>query len=89
MSEEARAAYVASVRAQGRPIQNLGFVTCLVGMLLMLGGHYLRGVPGWLVYVGLVIILAGWALFAFAIVRRTAYVRAHPFDPDPPPGSHR
>ncbi|MBV8682111.1 MAG: hypothetical protein JO111_04500 [Caulobacteraceae bacterium] len=82
MNDEARRAYVASVRAHARGLQTAGFVGCLVGVLLMLSGHYVRGVPHWMVYVGLVIILVGWALFAFAIVRRSAYVRSHPFDPD-------
>jgi hypothetical protein len=28
------------------------------------------------------VILISWGLFAFAIMRRSAYVRSHPFDPD-------
>jgi hypothetical protein len=82
MSEEARRAYVGAVRAHARGIQNAGFAACAIGVVVMVAGHYVRGAPGWIVYAGLVIILAGWALFAFAIMRRTAYVRAHPFDPD-------
>jgi hypothetical protein len=82
MSDEARRAYVAAVRAYARGLQNAGFVGCLVGVMVMLAGHYMRGSPHWLVYAGLVIILFGWALFAFAIMRRSAYVRTHPFDPD-------
>jgi hypothetical protein len=82
VSEEARRAYVAAVRAYARGVQNFGFFACLAGVLVMLSGHYVRGAPHWLVYAGLVIILVGWGLFAFAIVRRSAYVRAHPFDPD-------
>jgi hypothetical protein len=82
MSEAARRAYVAAVRAYARGLQNAGFVACAVGVVVMVAGHYVRGAPGWAVYAGLVVIFAGWALFAFAIVRRTAYVRAHPFDPD-------
>jgi hypothetical protein len=82
MSEAARRAYVAAVRGHARGLQNAGFVACLVGVLVMLAGRYVHGAPAWAAYVGLVIILLGWGLFAFAIVRRTAYVRSHPFEPD-------
>jgi hypothetical protein len=82
MSDEARRAYVAAVRAHARGLQNAGFVGCLIGVIVMLAGHYVRGVPHLLTYAGLVVILISWGLFAFTIMRRSAYVRSHPFDPD-------
>jgi hypothetical protein len=82
MSEEARRAYVSAVRAHARGLQNFGFICCAVGVVIMVAGHYVHGAPPWAVYAGLLIIFFGWAVFAFAIVRRTAYVRANPFEPD-------
>jgi hypothetical protein len=82
MSDDARRAYVTSVRAHARGYQNAGFVACLIGVVVMLSGHYVRGAPHWAIYAGLLIILLGWGLFGFAIASRTAYARAHPFDPE-------
>jgi hypothetical protein len=46
-----------------------------------LGSHRAGSAPFWAVVAGLVTIGAGWLLFAYVIIRRTRYVRAHPFDP--------
>jgi cytochrome c-type biogenesis protein CcmH/NrfF len=40
-----------------------------------------QGAPAWAVPVAFLVIGAAWALFAYVIIRRTRYVRAHPFDP--------
>ena len=81
MTAEARAAYLAALRAQDRGTRNAGYVACLLGVLVMMSGRYATGAPAWLVYVGLPVILLGWGLLAYAVFKRAAYARAHPFDP--------
>jgi Flp pilus assembly protein TadB len=76
-----RAAYADTIRSLGRRERVFGFVACLVGALLLIWGRTVAGAPFWAVVVGLVGIAAGWLLFAYVIIRRTRYVRAHPFDP--------
>ena len=77
----ARQAYRNTVRELYKPQRAAGFVACLVGALVLISGRMVAGAPPWLVVAGLLTIAAGWLLFAYVIVRRTRYVRAHPFDP--------
>jgi uncharacterized membrane protein len=81
MSLSAREVYVSDLRARYRSVQNAGYVACLIGVLVMLSGRFVAGAPYWLVFPGLAVILVGWALLAFAIFSRAAYMRAHPFEP--------
>jgi len=60
----------------GDSIRNSGFVACLVGVLVMVGGRFAHGAPAWLVSVGLGIVVFGWGLFAWSMVRRAATARA-------------
>ncbi|WP_421737894.1 hypothetical protein [Caulobacter sp.] len=76
-----RAAYADTIRSLGRRERGIGFAACLLGALLLIWGRTVVGAPQWAVVAGLVTIAAGWLLFAYVIVRRTRYVRAHPFDP--------
>ncbi|MBI1683112.1 hypothetical protein [Caulobacter hibisci] len=76
-----RAAYIATIRGLHRKERLLGFAACLVGVLLLIWGRQVPGTPGWAAPTGLLVIGAGWLLFAYVIVRRTRYVRTHPFDP--------
>jgi ABC-type Fe3+-siderophore transport system permease subunit len=76
-----RAAYADTIRALGRRERGFGFIACLVGALLLIWGRMVSGAPDWAVAAGLVTIAAGWLLFVYVILRRTRYVRAHPFDP--------
>ena len=76
-----RAAYADTIRSLGRRERGIGFVACLMGALLLVWGRTVAGAPFWAVIVGLMGIAAGWLLFAYVIIRRTRYVRAHPFDP--------
>ncbi|WP_297513006.1 hypothetical protein [uncultured Caulobacter sp.] len=76
-----RAAYADSIRALGRRERGVGFLACLVGAILLIWGRTVQGAPSWAVVAGLVTIGVGWSLFAYVILRRTRYVRAHPFDP--------
>lgn len=76
-----RAAYADTIRSLHRRERGIGFVACLVGAILLIWGRTVQGAPFWAVIAGLVTIGAGWLLFAYVIIRRTRYVRAHPFDP--------
>jgi hypothetical protein len=51
------------------PTRNAGFVACLIGVLVMLSGRYIHGVPQVLVYVGVSIIVFGWGLLALSMFR--------------------
>jgi len=76
-----KAAYADTIRALGRRERGVGFVACLLGAILLIWGRTGQGAPFWAVVAGLATIGAGWLLFAYVIIRRTRYVRAHPFDP--------
>jgi hypothetical protein len=76
-----RVAYVQTVRGLYRVERLSGLAACLVGALVLIWGRMAPAAPAWAVPVGLVTIAAGWLLFAYVILRRTRYVRAHPFDP--------
>jgi hypothetical protein len=76
-----KAAYADTIRSLGRRERAVGFAACLVGALVLIWGRTVAGAPQWAVVLGLVTIGTGWLLFAYVLVRRTRYVRAHPFDP--------
>ena len=76
-----RVAYVRTIRGLYRAERLTGLGACLVGALVLIWGRMVPAAPAWAVPVGLVTIAAGWLLFAYVILRRTRYVRAHPFDP--------
>ncbi|MBU4435208.1 MAG: hypothetical protein PSX79_17130 [bacterium] len=76
-----RAAYADTVRGLYRRERGIGFVACLIGAVLLIWGRTVAGAPQWAVIGGLLTIAAGWLLFAYVILRRTRYVRVHPFDP--------
>ena len=78
---EARQAYRDRVRALYKLQHVAGFVACLVGALTLVFGRMVAAAPDWVAMAGLLTIAAGWLLFAYVLVRRTRYVRAHPFDP--------
>ncbi len=59
-----------------RTLKNIGFVVCLVGALAMIAGRYMPGAPRWLTYIGVSVIVFGWGVFAYALVKRVAYLRA-------------
>ena len=76
-----RVAYVKTIRGLYRNERIAGLVGCLIGALLLIWGRQVAGAPTWAAPTGLVAIGAAWLLFAYVILRRTRYVRAHPFDP--------
>ncbi|WP_454760128.1 hypothetical protein [Caulobacter segnis] len=76
-----KAAYFDTIRALGRRERGMGLVACMLGAILLIWGRTAQDAPFWAVVAGLVTIGAGWLLFAYVIIRRTRYVRAHPFDP--------
>ena len=77
-----KAAYIDTIRTLHRRERQAGFVACLVGVLVLVWGRLGEGAPPWAAWIGLVVIAAGWGLFVYVMVRRSAWVRAHPFDPN-------
>ena len=75
-----RATWIDGVRATARTERKAGFVACLAGALLLLYARFTPGAPAVLLWLALAVIAAGWALFAWSIWRRFAYLRAHPFE---------
>ena len=81
---ERRAAYIESIRAIGQNIRPLGFICCVLGVVVLVWARF-RG-PGALSPVGiagLVIIAVGWGIFAYVMWARARYVRTHPYEPEP------
>jgi hypothetical protein len=76
-----RVAYVKTVRGLYRNERIAGLLGSLIGALLLIWGRMGQGAPPWVVPVAFLVIGAAWSLFAYVIIRRTRYVRAHPFDP--------
>jgi hypothetical protein len=78
-----RIAYLDALKKVGYWPRTLGFAFCLVGAILLIYASY--KVPGGAFssfgYTALGVIVVGWALFAYSLIARTRYVRAHPFDP--------
>ncbi len=53
-----------------RLLRNAGFVASLVGALVMLTARFTAYLPHVAIWLGLAIILLGWALFVLSILRR-------------------
>jgi hypothetical protein len=79
---ERQVAYLDRLRALGRPQRNLGYVVCLVGVLMVVIARFRLGGEPWALWGGVGIIAAGWGLFIYAVAARLRFVRAHPFDPN-------
>jgi hypothetical protein len=79
-----RGDYADRVRAIGRRTRIVGFILCLVGVMILVWARF-RG-PGALSAIGiagLVTIAAGWGLFVYVLVARTRYVRRDPYKSEP------
>jgi hypothetical protein len=76
-----KSAYIDTVRNLHRNKRQLGFIACLVGVILMFAARMRPELPDELVWAGVAIVAAGWGLFAFVVYSRMTYVRTHPFDP--------
>jgi hypothetical protein len=50
--------------------RTLGLIACLTGAMLMIAARFSGHLPQFGVWVGLGLILLGWALFALSILRR-------------------
>jgi ABC-type Fe3+-siderophore transport system permease subunit len=53
-----------------RLLRTLGLIACLLGALTMIAARFGGRLPEAGVWVGLVTILTGWALFALSSIRR-------------------
>ena len=78
-----RIAYLDALKQVGYWPRTLGFAFSLVGAILLIYASYT--IPGGAFspfgYTALGVIVVGWALFAYSLIARTRYVRAHPFEP--------
>lgn len=75
-----QAAHIDRIRAIGRRTRIVGFILCLVGVMILVWARF-RG-PGALSPLGiggLVTIAVGWGLFIYVLVARTRYVRRNPY----------
>ena len=84
MSHEAdliarQSAYVDTVRALGRRERNAGFVACLVGVLILIWARFVPGAPAFVLWIAIAVIVLGWGLFVWSVLRRFSYIRSHPF----------
>jgi uncharacterized membrane protein len=77
---ERRCDYIDTVRGLYRRERNAGFVACLLGVLMLVWARFVTGVPALVLWAGLAVIAVGWALFAYSIFKRLAWVRANPMD---------
>jgi len=78
-----KAAYIDTIRSLYRRERAAGFVACLAGVLVLVWSRTRFDAPPWALWAGLAIIAAGWLLFVYVLVRRGAWVRAHPFESNP------
>jgi hypothetical protein len=53
-----------------RLLRTLGLVACLLGVLVMIAARFGSLMPATGVWVGLAVIVVGWALLALSILRR-------------------
>jgi ABC-type Fe3+-siderophore transport system permease subunit len=53
-----------------RLLRTLGLIACLVGALTMVAARFGGRLPPEGIWIGLCVILTGWALFAFSSIRR-------------------
>ena len=79
---ERQHAYLDQIRALGRRERNLGFIACLVGVLVVVVARFRFAGEPWLLWGGAAVVALGWGLFVYALARRLTWVRAHPFDPN-------
>lgn len=77
---ERRCDYIDTVRGLYRRERNAGFVASLLGVLMLVWARFSVGVSPAVLWAGLAVIAVGWALFAYSIFKRLAWVRAHPMD---------
>ncbi|MBV8593752.1 MAG: hypothetical protein JOZ27_05575 [Caulobacteraceae bacterium] len=53
-----------------RALRDAGFVACLVGVVVMAAGRYVAGAPPVLMAVGVGVVVLGWGLFGYSVLRR-------------------
>src|SRR5262249_20661135 len=82
-----RAAYLDTLRAQGRTVRTVGFIASLVGVLILVIGRFRLGGAIWLLWTGVAVIGFGWSCFVYALIRRLTWIRTHPYVPNAPGAS--
>jgi hypothetical protein len=77
-----KAAYIDQLRALHRRERLVGFILILAGFGLIAPVWWAYSWPHPVVWTGYGLIALGWAFFVYVIARRTAWRRAHPFNPN-------
>ena len=75
-----QAAYIDSLRGVGRQERTGGFVASLVGVMALVWARFNAAAPAWGIWIGLAIIALGWFLLIYSLIKRSQWVRTHPFD---------
>lgn len=79
-----RSAYIDRLRALYRRERYIGMALILAGAALVIAQRFVWSWPHWAIWAGYGLIAVGWVLFVLVILRRTAWRRANPFDPEKP-----
>ena len=78
-----RAAYMAEIRSIGLRVRQAGWIVLMLGVATFawatIDGP---GPSSKIAHWAIAAVALGWVLFFYVMVRRTKYVRAHPFDPE-------
>ena len=78
-----RAAYVSEIRAVALRARRMGLVAFMLGAATLIWAALRgQGVHSNVAHLAEGAIVLGWALFIYVTVKRTRYVRTHPFDPN-------
>ena len=78
-----RAAYMSEIRAVALRARRVGWIVLMLGVATFTWASIDGPGPGsTIAHWAIAAFALGWVLFFYAMVRRTQYVRAHPFDPE-------
>ena len=77
-----RIAYLEQIRGLYRRERTIGLMGCLGGVLLLVWARYRMTGAAWAMWLAVGVIGVSWLLFAYVVLRRARWVRAHPFDPN-------
>ncbi len=72
-----RAAWIDTIRSMHRGKRRLGYLGCLIGILMVLWGRFGDGAPDWAIPLGIGIIFASWLLFVYVLWDRWRWAKAN------------
>lgn len=77
-----RQEWIRTIRLMHRNKRLTGYLTCVLGIILVLWGRFGIGAPGWAIPAGIMVIFAGWVLFIYVLWDRWRWAKAN--DPSKP-----